>query len=154
MLEVVAPAQVHADRFLPPTPLRVVVDRRLQNSSDQITRDVGHDWLKKSDGGRELIGNEAIRERLLPRMMERVAALADQQKAQVVNHALTEMRTALESETARLRDLQKVNRAVRDDEIEALLEQQRLLDAHLSAARLRLDAVRVIHRGPIARTTP
>lgn len=153
MLEVVAPAQVHADRFLPPTPLRVVVDRRLQNSSDQCTPDVGRHWLKKSEGGRELIGNEAIRERLLPRMMERVAALADEQKAQVVSHALTEMRTALESETARLRDLQKVNRAVRDDEIEALLEQQRLLDAHLSAARLRLDAVRVIHRGPIARTT-
>jgi hypothetical protein len=41
-----------------------------------------------------------------------------------------------------------VNRSVRSEEIELITEQQRALDQHLGDARLRLDALRLIHRGP------
>ncbi|MEQ1731433.1 MAG: hypothetical protein ABL982_23935, partial [Vicinamibacterales bacterium] len=65
-----------------------------------------------------------------------------------VDAARTEMRGQLDHEIERLRALQQVNRAVRDDEIDALLAQRRALEAYLDDARLRLDAVRLIHRGP------
>ena len=57
------------------------------------------------------------------------------------------MTAQLEHEIARLKELQKVNRSVRTEEIELLVEQQRALDEHLIGARLRLDAIRLIQRG-------
>jgi ATP-dependent helicase HepA len=58
------------------------------------------------------------------------------------------MTAQLEHEIARLKELQKVNRSVRTEEIELLVAQHRALDEHLSRARLRLDAIRLIQRGP------
>ena len=54
----------------------------------------------------------------------------------------------LDQEIARLRELQKVNPSVRPEEIALLVEQKAALDRHLAAARLRLDAIRLIRRGP------
>jgi len=45
-------------------------------------------------------------------------------------------------------ELQKVNPSVRPEEIGLLVEQRRALDRRLLAARLRLDAIRLIERGP------
>ena len=56
--------------------------------------------------------------------------------------------TALERETSRLRDLQQVNRSVRESEIALTMTLQHDLDQALKSARLRLDAVRLIYRGP------
>jgi hypothetical protein len=41
-----------------------------------------------------------------------------------------------------------VNRRVQPEEVESLMQQRRDLDQHLSEARLRLDAIRLIQRGP------
>ena len=54
----------------------------------------------------------------------------------------------LDQEIARLRELQKVNPSVRPEEVALLIEQKASLDRHLSGARLRLDSVRLIRRGP------
>ena len=50
-------------------------------------------------------------------------------------------------EIVRLQELRKVNRSVRPEEIELLVEEQRALDEHLMSARIRLDAIRLIQRG-------
>ena len=96
----------------------------------------------------EVANGSDIRETVLPRLLERAQQLADAQVPGLVAAARTEMHNQLDHEIARLRALQQVNRSVRDDEIEALLAQRQALDAYLDDARLRLDAARLIHRGP------
>jgi ATP-dependent helicase HepA len=86
---------------------------------------------------------------MLPRLIEQTRALADRQVGGFVTQGRQDMKARLEQETARLRDLQKVNRSVRDEEIALLVQQQDVLDRHISGARLRLDALRLIHRGSL-----
>lgn len=147
VLECVAPARLHADRFLPPTPLRVIVDRRGTSVADNISSALLNERLKKGDGGRGLAGNPRVRDELLPRLMERTRELAQQASGAVVADARRTAAATLEHEATRLRELQKVNRSVRDEEIAALVEQRRVLEDYVGAARIRLDAVRLIYRG-------
>jgi ATP-dependent helicase HepA len=55
------------------------------------------------------------------------------------------MTDQLQHEILRLKELKKVNRSVRDEEIDLLMEEHRDLDEHLKNARLRLDALRIIN---------
>ncbi len=81
-------------------------------------------------------------------LVAKAQALANHQIPGLIAQARQKMTAQLEHEIARLRELQKVNRSVRAEEIELLVAQQRALDQHLSSARLRLDAIRLIQRGP------
>jgi ATP-dependent helicase HepA len=85
---------------------------------------------------------------LLPSLIEKTQSIANSQVPGLVTQARTEMTAQLEHEMARLKELRKVNRSVQPEEVESLVRQQRDLDSHLSSARLRLDAIRLIQRGP------
>jgi ATP-dependent helicase HepA len=61
----------------------------------------------------------------------------------IIEEARREMNKQLSYEIERLVELRKVNPSVRESEIEGLRQQKESLDQHLSAARLRLDALRV-----------
>jgi ATP-dependent helicase HepA len=147
VLECLAPSTLHVDRFLPPTPLRVVVDHRGREATRVVTPQMlsresrpaaGQAWAARPD----------IRNTLLPRLVERTGQLAREQINAIIERARLDMRSRLQHEAARLRAMQKVNRSVRDDEIASIVEQQQALETYIDGARLRLDAVRLIHRGP------
>ena len=139
LLECIAPPHLHIDRFLPPTPLRVLVDHEGNQGSDPS--------LLRNGDAQVLLEQAELREDLLPVMIERAQGIANSLGPGIIAQARQEMTAQLESEIVRLKELQKVNRSVRDEEIELLAEQQRALDEHLVSARLRLDAVRLIQRG-------
>jgi ATP-dependent helicase HepA len=61
----------------------------------------------------------------------------------IIKQAREAMMTQLSHEIERLEALKKINPSVRLEEIELLKDQRRLLDEHLKAARLRLDALRL-----------
>jgi ATP-dependent helicase HepA len=81
-------------------------------------------------------------------LLEKTLSIANSQLPVIVTQARQAMTVQLDHEIARLKELQRVNRSVRDEEIELLVQQQRALDQHLASARLRLDAIRLIQRGP------
>lgn len=146
LLECLAPSSLHVDRFLPPTPLRVAVDHRGQDATTAVE---GAALIGAPAGiGKALLSRAELRERVLPRMLERASHVAESRRPSLVEAARTRMRAVLSQEITRLLDLQKVNRLVSDEEIAALRAQQASLDQHLSGARLRIDSVRLIHRGP------
>jgi ATP-dependent helicase HepA len=89
-----------------------------------------------------------MRDRRLPRMIEQTRSMAERQAAERRREAASQMEATLRQEIGRLRDLQRVNELVRDEEIAALEQQQQALGAAIAAARVRLDAVRLIYRGP------
>lgn len=147
VLECLAPGPMHVDRFLPPTPVRVVVDHRGRDAGTVVTSDVLARQARAT-GGQALLSRADVRDTLLPRLIERARQLADERIPALVADARCGMQIQLDHEVERLRALQRVNRSVRPEEIDALLEQQRALNAYLDDSRLRLDAVRLIHRGP------
>lgn len=148
VLECLAPPPMHLDRFLPPTPVRVVVDHAGRDATDLVTSATALATQTKATGGQALLSRADIRETVLPRLLDRTRQRADEQIPLLLAAARTEMHRQLDHEIERLRALQQVNRTVRDDEIEALRTQRQALDAYLDEARLRVDAVRLIHRGP------
>jgi len=148
LLECIAPPALHVDRFLPPTPLRVLVDHRGSDAGSSIPAELLTRQLKNGEGY-ALLEQPELREELLPDLLAKAEAIARQQMPAVIAKARKEMIAQLGYEITRLKELQKVNRSVRAEEISALVQQQQALDHHLHSARLRLDAIRLIQRGPI-----
>ena len=146
VLECVAPPALHADRFLPPTPIRVIVDHRGRDAADAVKAHA-FEGAAPADA-RSLLARRQIREELLPRLVERTKQFADGRTQGLVTGARQAAREQLTREASRLRELQKVNRAVRDEEIQLVASQLDELERCIDLARLRLDSVRLIYRGP------
>ena len=148
LLECIAPPQLHADRFLPPTPLRVLVDHRGNDAGSSVSAEMLARHLKKAEPY-ILLDQSELREELFPSLVTKTESIASRHVPNLVAQARREMATQLDQEIARLKELQKVNRSVRPEEIDSLVQQKSALDQHLAGARLRLDAVRLIQRGPV-----
>lgn len=146
LLECIAPPALHVDRFLPPTPLRVLVDHRGNDAGSSILAELPTRQLKNGEGY-ALLEQPEFRDELLPNLIEKAEAIARQQMLGIIAQARKDMSAQLDHEITRLKELQKVNRSVRAEEISALVQQQQALDQHLRSARLRLDAIRLIQRG-------
>jgi ATP-dependent helicase HepA len=146
LLECVAPKPLHIDRFLPPTPLRVLVDHAGRDESGAIASATLLRVLERGDPF--ALEQPEIREDLLPGLLRRTHELAEARVRGIIVDARREMGARLDHEIARLRELQKVNRSVRAEEIDLLVEQRASLDQGLESARLRLDSIRLIQRGP------
>lgn len=146
VLETIASPQLHADRFLPPTPVRVVVSHKLADVTENYQ---GSTWEQKLQKGSpfKLIENADIARRVLPAMFEKAAALAETQAAAVRQSALQEMNRLLVHEIHRLQTLIQINDHVRPQEIQLAKAQQEELTDCFQKSRLRLDAVRLIWRG-------
>jgi ATP-dependent helicase HepA len=145
VVECVAPAALHADRFLPATPLRIVVDHALADHTDDAELAAAH--LEKGDIFR-LLDRGAVKKKLLPAMLEKAKTMAAERMSAVVDAAASAMEVQLRDEIERLEDLREINDHIRPDEIAALRQQKADLHNVLTAARLRLDALRVIFRIP------
>lgn len=147
LIECVAPPGLHVDRFLPPTPVRIVVDHRGGELSPPLLAALDKKQLKP-EAPYPLLSQPVIRQELIPELCSAAQQLAASRMATIVLEARQTMNDHLQHEIRRLRELQRVNRNVRPQEIEALVLQQESLDRHLAEARLRLDALRLIRRGP------
>ena len=146
VLECIAPPPLHVDRFLPPTPLRVVVDHRGADVGAALP--AGSLAKLKDSPHPPLLDQAEFREDLLPELLGKTSLLAGQKVPGLIAQARKEAAAQLGHEIGRLQELAKVNRSVRPEEIGLLTRQKAALDQHLAAARLRLDAIRVIQRGP------
>jgi ATP-dependent helicase HepA len=146
VLECVAPPSLHVDRFLPPTPVRVVVDAASREVSGEMPPALLGRVLRRGDAS--VLQHPRIREELLPAMLRACGDAARRLAPPLVAEAREKMAERLDREIARLRTLRLVNRSVREEEVLGLVGQKAALDQHLEAARLRLDAIRVIQRGP------
>ncbi len=147
VLECIAPSPLHVDRFLPPTPLRVLVDHRGDDIGATLSTEAMRQHLKNGDAY-PLIDQVEFREDLLPALLEKSASIAERMVPATIAEARKAAATRLEQEIVRLRELHKVNPSVRPEEVALLIEQKASLDRHLAGARLRLDSVRLIRRGP------
>jgi ATP-dependent helicase HepA len=147
VLEVIAAPRLHADRFLPLTPVRIVLNHNLEDVGADF---FGGAWDQRLQPGSPfpLIENPRVAEQTLPAMFQAADALAETRAAELRKAALEEMNHLLGHEVERLKTLAMVNDHVRPQEIKLAQEQQEELAAVLKQSRLRLDSVRLIWKGP------
>ena len=145
VVECVAPASLHSDRFLPATPIRVQVDHTGKNKTGELK--LTSEQLR-SGNLHQLLGQEKFRRVMLPTMLDACQRIAAEQMGAVVERAQAECEVKLGYEIERLVALGEINDHVSEDEIAALRAQRDALRAAIAKARLRLDAVRVIFCQP------
>lgn len=147
IVECVAPGHLQLDRFLPTTPVRVVVDHRKEDRTDDFSRALLEGRLSKGSVY-PIVDNADFTRNLLPGMLEAGNEFAEARIVDIKADALSEMENCLRREIDRLKALQRVNDHIRADEIESLDRQRELLREQIFSARLRLDSIRLIWKGP------
>jgi len=143
VVECSAPAAFQLNRFLPVTPLRILID---QNAAD-LSEEFSHDQLQE-------VFNEVETEEMaayLGTQYAQINALIAQAEinAGVLMRQVTEKSTAAmlassAREIKRLKALSLVNANVKSDDLQALKDQAIAAYGYIADAKLRLDAVRFI----------
>ncbi len=153
VLETVARTSLHVDRFLPPTPLRAIVDIR----GNDLTRTMDPAWeqARLSDGSvNRFLERPGFSRDALAAMLEGAEAIAFEEAEKIRKRGKSEMRDALGEELQRLKDLRRLNENVRDEEIDlAKSEISGIADA-IESSRLRLDSIRLIVQGEVQDLAP
>ena len=145
VVECVAPSSLHVDRFLPPTPLRIVVDHALNDQSDDVALRSAR--LEKGDIYR-LLDRGGVKRKLLPAMLAKAGSLAAERMQMLLAGAKLAAETQLQAEIERLETLRTINDHIRPEEIAAAQRQKADLLTALDSAHLRLDALRLVLRVP------
>jgi ATP-dependent helicase HepA len=145
IVECVAPASLHVERFLPQTPFRIAVDHSANDLTAQEALLAAK--LRRGDPG-SLLRNESVKRKVLPAMLAKVRELAMERSVPLIKEALGAMERELSGEIDRLKDLATLNDHVRPEEIAALEARRQHLSKAISNARVRVDAVRLIWMAP------
>ncbi|WP_101675920.1 RNA polymerase-associated protein RapA [Alloalcanivorax mobilis] len=145
-IDYLAPKYLQADRFLPTTVIRHLLDGRGRNLAEAIGFEALCKQCHKMEKplARKIVGSQ---KGLLESLLKQDEARASKESAGVIDAALTRMREHQRGELQRLQALRAKNPAVRAEEIDFLEAQTAALETHLSEARCRLEAVRVIVAG-------
>ncbi len=147
MLECVAPAEIDIDRFLPPTPVRVVINQQEEDITFEM--EVKEFLIHLTDGPAfRLLNTAHISQMLIPKMFAAARKTAEEHSEPIIEIAIAQMNDMMTVEIDRLESLRALNNIVQEREIELLREQHAKLEKHLQNARVRLDAVRLVWRGP------
>ena len=142
VLECVAPRTLDVERFLPPEPVTVAIDSKLQHRAGFAPNERA--VLRAGDRQYDISPMRKVLAALVPPMPERARAQAVDDGMAKVAEAAGRVRELLDAEIARTEALAQVNPSVRPAEIEALREERRRLLEVLPTARPRLDALRLV----------
>jgi ATP-dependent helicase HepA len=150
VLECLAPAEWNADRFLPPTPIRVVINHR---GKPEIGKDGRFITMPTTlrNGPAHLIPDFSEIRKLIQPMTQASESLASKQATELIQFAIGVMHEKLSSEIQRLESLAKVNATIRPEELSLLNKEQSNLEKSLDQARFRLDSIRLVWKGSMAR---
>lgn len=144
IVECVAPKQMHIDRFLPPVPVRVLVNHARQNLTDKYPPDRLAKKLRR--GAESLLDNPDIKQHVLG-MLETAEEIASGEMAAIVRRGREDIEETFGHEITRLEQLAKINPNIPPGEIEAWKGERDALTDAVNQARLRLDALRIIYHG-------
>lgn len=141
--EAMAPKSLQVGRFLPPTPIRVLLDKSSNNLADNVTFDAFNQQL--SAVGRQTASKlaSALQSAIHP-MITSAQGLAQTKLDALRVESLEKMHTALGEEQARLTALKQINPNIRDEELSFFDKQRSDLTTYIEKAQVKLDAIRLI----------
>ncbi|MEM6051361.1 RNA polymerase-associated protein RapA [Erwinia sp. P7711] len=143
VVEAQAPKHLQLTRFLPPTPVRMLVDRKGTNLAGKVEFESFNRQLNavnRHTGSKLVNAVQQDVHEILQLAEEEAATLA----RQLIDVARQEADEKLSAELSRLDALSAVNPNIRQDEIEALESNREQVLSALNEAGWRLDALRLI----------
>jgi ATP-dependent helicase HepA len=142
VVDCVAPAEITADRYLPPLISRSMISAGLKDISEQVPFNEFTDTLDIPPATFHKILESELDN--IKEMLNVAETKASNELGHLIESASHEMNDSLDLEIERLEQLMKVNESVRPEELEFLILRKQLLSAAISSASMRLDAVRLI----------
>lgn len=142
-VEATAPAKLQLGRYLPTTPIRILVDKNGNDLAEKVSEEVLDRQLTpvKKQMASQLI--KALKSQIGP-LVAKAEVHGEQQIAAIQSKALANMTNKLEQEQQRLTALKAINPSVRQAEIDFLIHQQSELNHYIDKAQLTFEAVRMI----------
>lgn len=143
MVESQSPKGLQLNRFLPPTPVRLLLDNKGNNIGGQVAFETLHSKLKPLGKN---VANQMVKmarsniENLIARGDQLIKALAEP----IIAEAQTDANQQLSAEINRLQALRAVNKNIRQSEIDILEAKRTQSLDELAKANWRLDCLRVI----------
>jgi ATP-dependent helicase HepA len=134
------------DRFLPHTPLRMVVDHSGADVTHIYNVETLDQQLRPGQVD-DLLENESFVESILPGMLAAATTIAEACAAAEIARGLGRMEATMDAEIDRLKALQQKNNHIRPAEIEIAVAERASLDNLIRNARIRLDALQLIRKG-------
>jgi ATP-dependent helicase HepA len=147
VLEPVAESRLHVDRFLPITPIRIVVNHQGREITDHVPKSLLDQHVRRGPPYR-LFDDPKIRREILPSMLKAAETAAENLGQHLVQDSLKAMHRLLDHEIRRLERLQTLHGHVRPQELELGRSELHALVRALEQARIRLDALRLVWKGP------
>ena len=143
LIECSAPLNLQLSRFLPATPVRILIDQKQQDLSEQVLHDELQEMANTIEAEQitAFIGGEQSNIRT---MIESAEQEAETKMQEVITIASAKMLQVSAREIKRLTALGKVNVGIKPEEIAGLKERGIASHKYINDAKLRLDAVRFI----------
>lgn len=142
VIECVAPPGLDIERWLPPAPLSVAIDTRLQFRPGFAPGERAR--LRAGDRVIDLGPQRKVLAALVPPMVEKAREQAIEAARERIDAAIATADAALSEEVARLVALARINPGVHPEEIAALQSERDAVLAALPGARPRLDSLRLV----------
>lgn len=143
MIESQSPKGLQLNRFLPPTPVRLLLDSKGNNLAGQVNFDTLQNKLKPLSKD---IANKMVK--MARPNIEQLIKIGDHKMTEIAQAKIQEAsrlaNQTLSTELNRLIALKAVNKNIRQTEIDVLEKQRELSLEELSKASWRLDSLRVI----------
>jgi ATP-dependent helicase HepA len=143
IVECSAPAELQIGRFLPPTPIRVLIDQNIKDLSETVEHRSLVETGTTFDKQKIVAFMNGQRQHLI-KMLDKAEQKASADMQVLIADATKAMLDSLTSEIKRLARLKKVNPTIKEEEIELLKDRAMLLHENIQVAQLRLDAVRFV----------
>ncbi|WP_439236142.1 RNA polymerase-associated protein RapA [Lonepinella koalarum] len=143
VVESQAPKGLQLNRFLPPTPVRLLLDSKGNNLAPNVTFEHLEKQLKPMAKTMASKMVKMVRPNL-EQMLKAAENLMALESKQIIAQAKQLADNQLSEELERLTALKAVNPAIRQDEINSLETMRQQALQHLQQARWRLDSLRVI----------
>ena len=141
--EAIAPRELQLQRYLPPTPVRCLLDINGNDLAAKVSFDTLDSQLDAMP--RHLASKVAKSQRdTVEKLLNRAETLAESHHDGLRQQALTAFSAEMTEAIERLTRLQQINPLVRQSEIDALREQREQGMHHLQQAKVRLDALRLL----------
>ncbi|MDA0148614.1 RNA polymerase-associated protein RapA [Vibrio sp. LaRot3] len=138
-----APKRSGITRFLPATPIRIMLDGKGNDLSEQVEFESFNRQL--SPVGRHIATKLVSSvQAQVHQLITAGEALVGDKVTKIREQAQQEMQTSLNAELERLQALKAVNPNIRDEEIDAIDEQIKQLTGYISQAQYQLDSLRLI----------
>ncbi|MCC5851350.1 MAG: RNA polymerase-associated protein RapA [Alkalimonas sp.] len=143
LVEASAPAELQLGRYLPVTPIRLLMDPQGRDLACAVSFQQLEKQLSPLPKAAATKVVKALRTQL-DHSIAQAEQLAQQQLPALQQQATQQMQQALGEEARRLQQLREVNPSVRQEEINHLLQQQQELASYIAKARLKPDAIRLV----------